>query len=410
MTQIISVKSKADLDKTANSLPLIARKALGYALKLEVGQITFKMPNGQAFAFGEEDSGMHASLEIKNYNTAMRIVKQGDIGFAEGYLAGEWETPDLTALLQVFAANAHIIKTIMDDKPIAKLIQRFFHWRNRNTRSGSKRNIYAHYDLGNEFYQTWLDDTMTYSSALFTNAEQSLKDGQTQKYRELAQSIGATENSHVLEIGCGWGGFAEYAAKEIGCKLTGLTISKAQLEFAQKRIFEAGLNEKVDLRFQDYRDIDGKYDGIASIEMIEAVGEKYWPAYFTTLRDRMVEGGRAGIQMITIDEQHFDAYRSGPDFIQRYVFPGGMLPTPSAMKSLGNKFGLDCVNDLQFGKDYAKTLKIWQARFLENWPKLEPMGFDQRFKRLWKFYLSYCEAGFLQGNIDVRQMVFAKPS
>jgi cyclopropane-fatty-acyl-phospholipid synthase len=281
------------------------------------------------------------------------------------------------------------------------------HWMNRNTKAGSRRNIHAHYDLGNSFYGAWLDGSMTYSSALFDESR-DLVAGQQRKYAALAERTAIGPHHHVLEIGCGWGGFAEYAASEIGCKVTGLTISQEQYDFACKRIFEAGLNDKVDLKLQDYRDEKGAYDRIASIEMFEAVGEEYWPAYFQQVRERLKPGGFAGIQVITIEESLFGRYRRELDFIRRYVFPGGMLPTGAIMRDLGAKVGLSLHNERIFGRDYALTLVHWRERFRAAWPNLTPLGFDERFRRLWEYYLAYCEAGFRAGTIDVRQMVFAR--
>jgi cyclopropane-fatty-acyl-phospholipid synthase len=281
------------------------------------------------------------------------------------------------------------------------------HWMNRNTRAGSRRNIHAHYDLGNTFYSAWLDGSMTYSSALFDESR-DLSAGQRRKYAALAERTAIGPNHHVLEIGCGWGGFAEYAASEIGCKVTGLTISQEQYDYACKRIFEAGLNEKVDLKLQDYRDEAGAYDRIASIEMFEAVGEEYWSTYFRQVRERLKPGGLAGIQVITIEESLFGRYRRELDFIRRYVFPGGMLPTGAIMRDLGAKVGLSLQNERVFGRDYALTLVHWRERFREAWPNLKPLGFDERFRRLWEYYLAYCEAGFRAGTIDVRQMVYAR--
>ena len=285
---------------------------------------------------------------------------------------------------------------------------RLLHWLNRNTQSGSKRNISAHYDLGNSFYQKWLDPSMTYSSAYFGDGVNDLSAAQTSKYRKLALDTGITAADSVLEIGCGWGGFAEFAAKEIGCSVTGLTISKEQFDFAKKRILEAGLNERIDIKYQDYRDETGRYDRVTSIEMFEAVGEKYWPVFFGKMGECLKHGGTAGLQVITIQDDAFQAYRRQTDFIQRYIFPGGMLPTPSIMKSLGVHAGLPMRSETIFGRDYARTLSEWRVRFDQNWFAIKQLGFDERFRKLWDYYLYYCEAGFRSGHIDVRQMIFCK--
>jgi cyclopropane-fatty-acyl-phospholipid synthase len=282
------------------------------------------------------------------------------------------------------------------------------HWFNRNTRRQARKNIYAHYDIGNAFYSAWLDPSMTYSSAIFEDGTQDLTAAQNNKYRRLAEAIDLQPGQKVLEIGCGWGGFAEYAAKHYGAHVTGLTISTEQRDFARKRIQDAGLDDKVEIKFQDYRDERGQYDRIVSIEMIEAVGEQFWPQYFSQLRDRLLPGGLVGIQAITIQDKFFQSYRREVDFIQRYVFPGGMLPSPAILKSFGDKFGVPVIKERIFGLDYAKTLATWRDNFRAAWPNLTPLGFDDRFRRLWEYYLAYCEAGFLSGNIDVRQVVFAK--
>jgi cyclopropane-fatty-acyl-phospholipid synthase len=286
--------------------------------------------------------------------------------------------------------------------------QNFRHWLNRNTKTGSRRNIHAHYDLGNAFYSKWLDRTMTYSSALFEPHDNDLSSAQTRKYRALAEQIQVGPNDHVLEIGCGWGGFAEFVAKEYGARVTGLTISTEQYNFAKQRVFDAGLADKVDIKLQDYRDETGVYDKIASIEMFEAVGREYWNTYFRQLRDRLRPGGRAGLQVITIREHLFNDYVSEQDFIRRYIFPGGMLPTPTIMKELGATVGVPLIHDRAFGLDYARTVAEWRERFISAWPSLTPLGFDERFRRIWQYYLHYCEAGFRAGTIDVRQMIFAK--
>jgi cyclopropane-fatty-acyl-phospholipid synthase len=298
---------------------------------------------------------------------------------------------------------------MLGDKPMMRFLQMVRHWFNRNTRGQARRNIYAHYDIGNAFYSAWLDPSMTYSSALFEDGTADLTAAQHNKYRRLAEAIDLQPGQRLLEIGCGWGGFAEYVARTFGAKVVGLTISKEQRDFAQKRIQDAGLNEKVEIRLQDYRDERERYDRIASIEMIEAVGEQFWPKNFSQLRDLLLPGGLAGIQAITIRDSSFQYYRREIDFIQRYVFPGGMLPSPEILKSLGERFGVPVIRERIFGQDYAKTLVTWRNNFRSAWPNLIPLGFDDRFRRLWEYYLAYCEAGFLSGNIDVRQVVFAKP-
>jgi cyclopropane-fatty-acyl-phospholipid synthase len=347
-------------------------------------------------------------MTVTNYGFASRLLNGGDIGIAEAYLHGEWDTPDLTQFLYLFCINHDLIQTMLGDNPVMRFVQIVQHWFHRNTKRQARRNIYAHYDIGNAFYSAWLDPSMTYSSALFEDDTADLTAAQNNKYRRLAEAIDLQPGQKVLEIGCGWGGFAEYAAKNYGANVVGLTISKEQRDFAQRRIHDAGLSDKVEIRFQDYRDERGQYDRIASIEMIEAVGEQFWPQYFSQLRDRLSPGGLVGIQAITIQDKFFHTYRREVDFIQRYVFPGGMLPSPQVLKSLGERFGVPVIRERVFGQDYAKTLATWRNNFRAAWPNLMPLGFDDRFRRLWEYYLAYCEAGFLSGNIDVRQVVLAK--
>ena len=391
-------------------VPRLVRLAFGFAAQLRRGTLDVTLPDGRKFRCGGQEPGPAAEMTIHNYGFAWRLARSGDIGIAEAYLRREWDTPNLTQFLYIFCVNHDLIQSMLGDKPLARFVQIVRHWFNRNTKRQARRNIYAHYDIGNKFYSAWLDPSMTYSSALFEDGTNDLTAAQHNKYRRLAEAINLQPGQKVLEIGCGWGGFAEYAAKNYDAKVVGLTISSEQRDFAQKRIQAAGLNDKVEIRFQDYRDEVGQYDRIASIEMIEAVGEQFWPQYFTQLRDRLNPGGFAGIQTITIQDRFFSAYRREVDFIQRYVFPGGMLPSPQILKSLGEKFGVPVIRERIFGEDYAKTLATWRDNFRAAWPNLIPLGFDERFRRLWEYYLAYCEAGFLSGNIDVRQVVFAKPT
>ena len=407
MSDVISLTPDS-VDAVLPDVPKLARLAIRFASNLKRGTLDMTLPDGRVVRCGGLEPGPAAKMTVYSYNFAWRLAHGGDIGIAEAYLRREWDTPDLTQFLYVFCVNHDLIQSMLGDKPIARFVQSVRHWFNRNTRKQARRNIYAHYDIGNSFYSAWLDPSMTYSSALFEDDTPDLTAAQHNKYRRLAEAINLQPGQRVLEIGCGWGGFAEYAAKNYDAKIVGLTISSEQRDFAQKRMQAAGLNEKVEIRFQDYRDERGQYDRIASIEMIEAVGEQFWPQYFSQLRDRLVPGGFAGIQAITIQDKFFNAYRREVDFIQRYVFPGGMLPSPQVLKSLGDKFGVPVIRERIFGEDYAKTLATWRDNFRAAWPNLMPLGFDERFLRLWEYYLAYCEAGFLSGNIDVRQVVFAK--
>ena len=397
-----------NIAQIAAPYPFVVRRALDFCLMLERGRLDVHMPNNHLLRFQGNLSGPEAVMIVHDLSFAADIAAQGEVGVAEAFLKGHWESPNLTHFLQLFCVNQPVIQKLLDGKPLARLYQRFQHWRNRNTKSGSRRNIHAHYDLGNKFYSAWLDTTMTYSSALFTHESQDLAQGQREKYAALARDIDLQAGHHVLEIGCGWGGFAEYAARDIGARVTGLTISKEQFDFATERMRKAGLSDRVEIKMLDYRDEKGTFDRIASIEMFEAVGEEYWPTYFSQLRDRLKDGGKAGVQVITIQEELFSSYKREIDFIRRYIFPGGMLPTPTIMRDMGLKHGLEVSAERAFGLDYAMTLAHWRDRFRSAWPQLTPMGFDEHFRRLWEYYLAYCEAGFRAGTIDVRQMTFAK--
>jgi cyclopropane-fatty-acyl-phospholipid synthase len=406
----VTIVSAATPAAVFAGLPLSTRLAFAFAARLRRGTLEVVLPDGRRFKFGGSEPGPAATLIIRDHAVARRFMVGGDIGLAEAYLRGEWETPDLTQFLYVFCVNHEIIQDMLHGRLFLRALQRLRHWLNRNTKRQAKRNIRAHYDLGNRFYQSWLDETMTYSSALFERETSDLATAQLRKYQSLAERLEIKPGHSVLEIGCGWGGFAEFVAKRFGARVVGLTISREQFDYAQQRMQKAGLNETVEIRLQDYRDEQGSYDRIASIEMIEAVGEQFWSAYFRQLRDRLRPNGIAGIQAITIQDQFFQNYRRDADFIRRYIFPGGMLPSPGILRALGDRFGLPLIAEKVFPEDYARTLAAWRDRFHLAWPTLTPLGFDERFRRLWEFYLSYCEAGFLSRNIDVRQMIFAKAS
>jgi cyclopropane-fatty-acyl-phospholipid synthase len=397
-----------NFDSLVKDYPWRVRQALGFALMLERGALEIHLPDGCKLRFAGSESGPEAMMIVHDLDFARHLASGGEVGISEAFLHGHWESPNLTRFLELFCVNQPVIQRLLDGKPLVRFLQRMRHWMNRNTKAGSKRNIHAHYDLGNQFYSAWLDKTMTYSSALFTSQTGDLASAQTEKYANLAREIDLRPEHHVLEIGCGWGGFAEYAAREIGARVTGLTISKEQFDFATARMQAAGLSDRVTIKMLDYRDETGVFDRIASIEMFEAVGEQYWPAYFKQLRDRLVDGGKAGLQVITIQDALFEGYRRELDFIRRYIFPGGMLPTPTIMRNMGERHGLSLSREHVFGLDYAMTCAQWRDRFRAAWPQLTPLGFDEKFRRLWEYYLSYCEAGFRAGTIDVRQMVFAK--
>ena len=373
-----------------------------------IGAITFTMPSGRELHLSGPEPGPHARIFIKDFRFIRRALSAGDIGFAEGYMAGEFDTPDLPDLLYVFAGNWDRVHHVTMGNPLAWTINRIRHALRPNSREGSKKNIHAHYDLGNAFYETWLDRSMTYSSAKYDRPDQSLSEAQAAKYRALADSMDLRTGQSVLEIGCGWGGFAEYAAREVGARVTAITISEEQYAYAKRRIFEAGLAERAEIKLVDYRDVEGKFDRVASIEMFEAVGERYWPAYFGKVSETLAPGGRAGLQIITIKDEYFEEYRSRSDFIQKYIFPGGMLPSEERLRKVTDKAGFVWTGIERFGHDYADTLAEWHASFDAHWPQIRPLGFDERFRKLWKFYLSYCEAGFRTERTSVVQLSLTK--
>ncbi|RMF08849.1 MAG: class I SAM-dependent methyltransferase, partial [Alphaproteobacteria bacterium] len=349
-----------------------------------------------------------AEIVIHKPRLLRRLLLGGSIAFAEGYADADWDSPDLSALLTLLGSNIDHINNQSGGHWMVALVRRLGHWRNRNTRRGSRRNIAFHYDLGNDFYSHWLDPSLTYSAALFTRPDMTLTEAQMAKYRRLASALDLSPGQRLLEIGCGWGGFAELVARDYGCHVTAVTLSREQYDYARHRIQQAGLEDKVDIRLQDYRDVEGRFDRVASIEMFEAVGEEHWPTYFEALHNRLAPGGRAGLQIITIDHAHFDYYRRNPDFIQSYIFPGGMLPSTRVLGEMLDQFGLILCDAMTFGPDYARTLGHWREAFENNWPKIEACGFDQRFRRLWRYYLAYCEAGFTTGRIDVGQYVIRR--
>ena len=369
--------------------------------RLQIGRLNLSLPDGSRRELAGETQGPSAELKIRSTGGIRRLLAGGDLGFAEAYMDGEVETDDLTALIELAIRNESHLSAALQGKMLVRAWHRLRHLMRRNSKRGSRRNIAEHYDLGNDFYRHWLDETMTYSSAFFEDETVDLSDAQRAKYRRVAELAGLDRDRHVLEIGCGWGGFAELAAGDFGCKVTGLTLSREQLAFATERLSRAGLGDRVDFRLQDYRDCGGQFDGIVSIEMFEAVGEAHWRRYFEVLRDRLSKGGLAVLQVITIAEERFAFYRANADFIQRYVFPGGMLPTKSLMRSLAADVGLTMVSENAFGLSYARTLKIWNEAFQRAWPQIRGMGFQDRFKRMWEYYLAYCEAGFRAGTIDV---------
>ena len=408
--------------KSAGPFNRLARPVYGFALRkimsmasreLTAGRLDVTLPNGQNFTADSGAPGPHAKVHFRDMRAIWMITTAGDLGFAEAYMAGMFDTPELKDVLDLTVANEAFFQGLMSNRGLAGWLANRLHASRDNSRQGSKENIYAHYDLGNTFYGSWLDESMTYSSAVYspdaTSSNQSLVEAQHAKYARIAQIGGFTPNSHVLEIGCGWGGFAEYAAKHVGCKVTGVTISQAQYEFAAQRMQREGLNEKVELRIQDYRDIEPEgFNGVASIEMFEAVGEKHWPGFFGQVNRVLKPGGRASMQIITIADDLFEHYRNGVDFIQKYIFPGGMLPSVAKLTELSDEAGLRLEQNDGFALDYSRTLLEWNERFQKVWPEIRGGKFDEPFRRMWEYYLKYCATGFESGRIDVRQLAWAK--
>ncbi|HUZ72878.1 MAG TPA: cyclopropane-fatty-acyl-phospholipid synthase family protein [Stellaceae bacterium] len=380
---------------------LWSRALLKRLLRIDQGRLTLLTPGETVLAFAGAAPGPAVSIAVHDARVARRLVLGGTIGFAESYMDREWDCPDLVALIRFAIANEHTLG-IDDDGSIAmRLVSRLRHALRANSRRGSQRNIAYHYDLGNDFYAAWLAPGMTYSAALFEADDEDLEAAQQRKYRRIAELLELAPGHNVLEIGCGWGGFAELAAGSFGCRVTGLTLSRQQCEFATERLGRQGLAGRAAIRLEDYRDATGCFDRIASIEMIEAVGEKHWPTYFDRLRRLLAPQGIAVLQAITIADARFESYRRCPDFIQHYIFPGGMLPSSAALRRVAADAGLALIEGPRFGASYARTLALWQLRFQAAWPRIAAMGFDGRFKRMWEYYLAYCEAGFRAGTLDV---------
>ena len=380
-------------DRPLASLSRDARLVIQLLEKIQFGRLELRLPDGTCQVFGEGEHGV--SMHVHDEMMFSQILARGDIGLAEAYIDGAWDAPDLTGVMTLLAKNRDALRTAVYGRWQSLLMARIRHWLNNNSKTGSRKNIMAHYDLGNDFYKLWLDPSMSYSSALYRAVDDGdLETAQRAKYRRILRRVGAQPGQHVLEIGCGWGGFAEMAVAD-GLKTTGVTLSPAQLAWAQKRVPEANLQLK------DYRDIGEQFDHVVSIEMFEAVGERWWPSYFKTIKKAMRPGGRAVIQSITIRDDIFGEYRKGTDFIQQHVFPGGMLPSRSAFRAAAAKQGLTVRSEYAFGHDYARTLAEWRVSFEEKWPEIAAQGFDETFHRLWRMYLCYCEAGFLAGTVDV---------
>ena len=382
---------------------LLSDKIVFNSLKLiKHGFIEIQNHDSKIYKFGNESEQLRAKIKINKPGLTLQIIKSGSVGLAEAYMRNEFETDNLTNLIEITAKNIKIVykfSGIFDLSMINKLKSIFI----KNNKSRSKKNISKHYDLGNDFFSLWLDPSLTYSSAIFEKQKDDLFSAQLNKYKKLTELIKPNVGNKILEIGCGWGGFAEYVGKNYDVKLDCITISKEQFEFSKKRIFENGLNEKVNIFLKDYRDVKDKYDSIASIEMIEAVGQNYLVNYFKSIKKNLSENGRAAIQAITIDDSLFDRYKTKEDFIQKYIFPGGFLPSKRKLYDLSSSNGLEIKKYESYGSHYSSTLKIWRDEFLKKWEEISKHGFDNKFKRMWHFYLSYCEAGFKSKNIDLIQ-------
>ena len=391
------------------NLPRYFKRVFDLVGKLNSGRVDFVLPDGRKFRAEGKSRGPVAEITIHNPEVFARLIREGDLGFSDAYLDGWWTTPDLQTFMDFIHADNDDMYDGFSGIAIVRAWEKVRFWFQSNSKRQALKNISHHYDLGNDFYSLWLDDTMTYSSALFNTGQESLENAQTAKYASMIDQMGVKPGDHVLEIGCGWGGFAEYAAKERGLKVTGLTISKEQLLYAKERMKNKGLEDKVDLKLQDYRDETGVYDGVASIEMFEAVGEKYWPIYFETIKHCLKPGRQATLQIITVHDARWDVYKKSVDFIQKYIFPGGMLPSPTVLRQEVTKAGLRVQHSIEFGKSYSQTLRRWFDVFNDQWDTINDMGFDDRFRRMWNFYLTSCAATFESGNCDVTQITLQKP-
>jgi cyclopropane-fatty-acyl-phospholipid synthase len=406
MSSNINVASNAPL-----TLPWHARTILSLLEKIQVGQLTLVSPEGEKFIFRGTQSGIEANIQIHDWLVCKACLKSGDIGLAETYIDGLWDSTDIQSLLRLFLLNRQVIEKAIYGSWLGRLGYRIKHWLNKNSKTGSKKNIHAHYDIGNAFYSLWLDPSMTYSSACFKNKDTSLIEAQEAKYQRIIDSINVHAGQNILEVGCGWGGLMEAASNQ-GINIDCLTISQEQAAYARDRAARIKSNSsgKVNILLQDYRDHQNQYDGIASIEMFEAVGEKYWPTYFEMIQRCLKPGKKACIQTIVIADNLFDKYRRSSDFIQQYVFPGGMLPSIEKFKEAAQSKGLIVEDVYEFGEDYQKTLCLWHQKFNQHLQEIKQQGFDEKFIRLWNLYLMYCAAGFAEKSTSVVQFTLSKPA
>ncbi len=396
--------------KGQGGLPRYFAQVFEVSRGMNCGRLDFILPDGRMFRADTGKPGPVAALEVHNPDIFARLIREGDLGFCEAYLESWWSTPDLQAFMDLVHEAGDDMYDGFPGMGLVRAFERMRFWLQSNSKRQAKRNISYHYDLGNAFYGLWLDETMTYSSAKFDTGQESLENAQIAKYASMVDEMGASEGDHVLEIGCGWGGFAEYAAKERGLRVTGLTISREQHDYAVERMRRLGLQDRVEIKLQDYRDERGAYDGIASIEMFEAVGEKYWPVYFDTLRERLKPGGNATLQIITVQDRRWEVYRKGVDFIQKFIFPGGMLPSRGVLLAEVERAGLSLARSVEFGESYSQTLRRWHDTFNAKWDEVAALGFDDRFRRMWNFYLTSCAATFQSGNCDVTQITVTRPA
>ena len=391
-------------------VPLTARVIIHWFSRIRSGRINGELPDGRRFVIRTNEPGPTGELRLHAPGRLLwRALRRGALGFGESYVAGDWSSPQLGELMTLLAINERHLGTAAKPTWLTRLKLLAQHQRNRNTRDRSRRNIEAHYDLGNNFYRLWLDPSMTYSGAVFGHVEESLADAQARKYQQIIDALPIRPGERVLEIGCGWGAFAEAAARA-GALVTGVTLSREQLQEAQQRIDEAGVGDSVELRLADYRELEGQYDHIVSIEMLEAVGEQFWPTYFHTLYERVRPGGRVALHGITIHPDYFDEYQTSPDFIQRYVFPGGMLPTRQHLHDHAQDAGLAVRGEEHLGHHYAQTLAHWHQAFLTALDRVRGQGFDERFIRIWRYYLAYCEGGFRSERIDLNRLILERPA
>ena len=391
-------------------LPRYFGQAFATISQMQRGRLDFRLPDGRIFRAEGKKPGPAVMVEVHNTDLFARLIRDGDLGFCDAYLDGWWSTPDLMGFMDLIQMDNEAVYDGFPGMTLVRAYERFRFWLQSNTKKQALKNISYHYDLGNDFYGLWLDDSMTYSSALFENGQESLEKAQEQKYASMVDKMGVQPGDHVLEIGCGWGGFAEYAASQRGLRVTCLTISAEQHKYAVDRMARLGLSDKVDIKLQDYRDETGVYDGIASIEMFEAVGEKFWPVYFDTVLNRLRPGKKATLQIITIADHRWETYRKSVDFIQKYIFPGGMLPSPSALRREVERAGMKVLGSVEFGKSYSQTLRRWHDTFNARWADVSKMGFDDRFRRMWNFYLTSCAGAFEGSNCDVTQITIARPA